>query len=59
VDGTVIRTPVDSISELGRNTQGVRLMRVGEDSKVICVARAEKEAEEEADNAESTVETEE
>ena len=59
VDGTVIRTPVDSISELGRNTQGVRLMRVGEDSKVICVARAEKETEEEADNAESTVETEE
>jgi len=59
VDGTVIRTPVDSISELGRNTQGVRLMRVGEDSKVICVARAEKETEEEAENAETIVETEE
>ena len=40
-DGTVIRTPVNSISVLGRNTQGVRLMRVGEDSKVMCVARAE------------------
>ena len=48
-DGTVIRTPVNSISVLGRNTQGVRLMRVGEDSKVVCVARAEPEPEEEAD----------
>jgi len=46
-DGTVIRTPVNSISVLGRNTQGVRLMRVSEDSKVVCVARAEAEPEEE------------
>ena len=46
-DGTVIRTPVSSISVLGRNTQGVRLMRVGEDSKVVCVARAEAESEDE------------
>ncbi len=46
IDGTVIRTPVSSISIQGRNTQGVRLMRVGEDSKVICVARAEAEPDE-------------
>ena len=45
-DGTVIRTPVSSISTLSRNTQGVRLMRVAEDSKVVCVARAEAEEEE-------------
>ena len=44
-DGTVIRTPVSSISTLGRNTQGVRLMRVAEGSKVVCVARAEAEEE--------------
>ena len=44
-DGTVIRMPVDSISTLGRNTQGVRLMRVSEGSKVVCVARAEAEEE--------------
>ena len=37
---------VGTISVLGRNTQGVRLMRVGEDSKVVCVARAEAEPEE-------------
>ena len=60
-DGTVIRTPVNSISVLGRNTQGVRLMRVGEDSKVVCVARAEPEPEEEQENdveIEATEETE-
>ena len=44
-DGTIIRTPVSSISTLGRNTQGVRLMRVAEESKVVCVARAEAEEE--------------
>ena len=57
-DGTVIRTPVNSISVLGRNTQGVRLMRVGEDSKVVCVARAEPEPEEEPDNDVETEATE-
>ena len=54
-DGTIIRMPVDSISTLGRNTQGVRLMRVGEGSKVVCVARAEAE---EADEPEIDVEDE-
>jgi len=45
-DGTIIRMPVDGISVLGRNTQGVRLMRVEEGCKVVCVARAEAEEEE-------------
>ena len=49
-DGTVIRMPVGSISTLGRNTQGVRLMRVEEGSKVVCVARAEAESEEESES---------
>ena len=52
-DGTVIRMPVADISVLGRNTQGVRMMRVEEGCKVVCVARAEAEEEE----AEETVET--
>ena len=61
-DGTIIRTPVSSISTLSRNTQGVRLMRVAEDSKVISVARAEAEEDEpeEAEedlNGENTEET--
>ena len=53
-DGTVIRMPVAGISVLGRNTQGVRLMRVEGGSKVVCVARTEAEEEEpeEAEDAE-------
>ncbi len=44
-DGTIIRTPVDSISTLGRNTQGVRVMKV-DGSRVVAIARAEAEEEE-------------
>ncbi|MBR3272968.1 MAG: DNA gyrase subunit A [Clostridia bacterium] len=65
-DGTIIRVPVGSISTLGRNTQGVRLMRVAEESKVVCVARAEAEEEdseteepEEGENLENTTENDE
>ena len=50
-DGTIIRTPVSSISVQGRNTQGVRLMRVQENSRVVCVARAEAEEEEAEEDA--------
>ena len=61
-DGTVIRMPVADISVLGRNTQGVRLMRVEDGCKVVCVARAEAEEEDEAleaveDASESAEET--
>ena len=58
-DGTIIRTPVSAISIQGRNTQGVRLMRVGEDAHVVCVARAEPEEEiedEELDGEELDIE---
>jgi DNA gyrase subunit A len=37
-DGVVIRTKVDSISLLGRNTQGVTVMRVGEGDEVAGIA---------------------
>src|SRR6185437_9032433 len=37
-DGVVIRTKVDSISLLGRNTQGVTVMRVGEGDRVASIA---------------------
>ncbi|MBQ7182462.1 MAG: DNA gyrase subunit A [Clostridia bacterium] len=42
-DGTIIRTPADEIRVCGRVTQGVRLMRIQEGSRVIGVARAERE----------------
>jgi len=37
--GRVIRTPVDGISQLGRNTQGVRIIRTERDERVVAVAR--------------------
>lgn len=51
-EGVIIRTPVGSISSQGRNTQGVRIMRVN-DGKVVGVARAEAEEEEEIDSFET------
>ncbi len=44
-DGTIIRTPAADVRLCGRNTQGVRVMKLADGSKVIGVARAEKEEE--------------
>ncbi len=37
-DGTVMRMPLSQLSIIGRNTQGVRLMRVDEGTRVVSVA---------------------
>ena len=50
-DGTLIRMPVSGISVLGRATQGVRLMRVENGARVVCVSRAEAEDEDEGGDA--------
>ena len=55
-DGTIIRMDCGSISLYGRATQGVRLMRVAEGSRVISVARTEKE-EASAEEADSEIES--
>lgn len=52
-DGTIMRMPVSQVNVIGRNTQGVRLMRVDEGTKVVSIAVAphseeEDEAEDEA-----------
>jgi len=47
-NGIVIRCPVSGISVIGRNTQGVRLISVEEDDRVVDVAHLAVEAEEEA-----------
>ena len=44
-DGTIIRMAASDISTYGRATQGVKLMRIGEDARVISIARTEKEDE--------------
>jgi DNA gyrase subunit A len=38
-EGKVIRTTVDGISVLGRNTQGVRIMRMSKGERVVAAAR--------------------
>lgn len=51
-DGIIIRTAVGDIRECGRSSQGVIVMRTGEDVKVISIARTDKEeSEAEADSA--------
>jgi DNA gyrase subunit A len=39
--GTLVRTAVDDISVQGRNTQGVRLIRLEEDQRLVGLARIE------------------
>ena len=48
-DGTIIRMAVDNISLLGRATQGVRVMRLGEGSRVISIEKTGREVEEAAE----------
>ena len=47
-DGTIIRMAADSVSLLGRSTQGVRMMRLAEGAKVISIAKTDKDDSEEA-----------
>ncbi|MFC0300154.1 DNA gyrase subunit A [Virgibacillus soli] len=46
IGGVLIRIPVEEISQTGRNTQGVRLIRLQDDEEVATVAKVEKEVEE-------------
>ena len=46
-DATIIRMAADHISLLSRATQGVRIMRLTEGSRVIAVEKTERETEEE------------
>ncbi len=49
--GVVIRTGVEDISVFGRDTQGVRLMKIEEGDKVVCVETIVEEEEEEEEGA--------
>ena len=40
-NGTLVRTPVGDISIMGRNTQGVRLIRVASGQRLVGLARIE------------------
>ena len=51
-DGVIIRTGCEEIRECGRGSQGVIVMRTGEDVKVISIARTSKEEEDEVSSEE-------
>ena len=50
-DATMIRMAADSISLLSRSTQGVRIMRLGEGSRVISIEKTDSETEEDNGDA--------
>ena len=50
--GTMVRTRTAEISELGRNTQGVRLIRVADGEKLTGIARIAEPEEDESELAE-------
>ena len=50
INGILIRMDIHDISLIGRSTQGVRLIRLGEDELVATVAKVEKEEDEEFDS---------
>ena len=41
--GTLVRTPVQHVASSGRNTQGVTLIRLSKDEKLVAMARVEHE----------------
>jgi DNA gyrase subunit A len=47
--GTLVRTGTAEISTLGRNTQGVTLIRLAKDESLVGMARIEPESEDDAD----------
>jgi DNA gyrase subunit A len=51
-DGVVIRVSASEISKIGRNTKGVRVMKMKDTSKIVCVAitKSEKSEEEMAES---------
>ncbi len=52
-DGVIIRMSTDEISEFGRVTQGVRVMKIADDVKVVAIASAEKVEEDETEESSS------
>ncbi len=52
-DGIIIRVRAEEISRLGRATQGVKIMRVEDETKIVAMAKAIKEDDDEDDKKES------
>ena len=57
INGMLIRMDINDISVIGRNTQGVRLIRLADDELVATVAKLEKEDEADMDDSIESEET--
>ncbi len=55
-NGVIIRVPAKTISKVGRNTQGVRIMKLKNDAKVMSVAIADSIAEDMTEDGGETLE---
>ncbi|MGC2873521.1 DNA gyrase subunit A [Ihubacter sp. mB4P-1] len=51
-EGIIIRIRAGEVSKLGRATQGVKIMKVEEDTKIVAMAKVIKEDEDEASDSE-------
>ncbi|WP_107925927.1 DNA gyrase subunit A [Lysinibacillus parviboronicapiens] len=56
INGMLIRMDVNDISLIGRSTQGVRLIRLGDEELVATVAKVEKEEEDDSSEDEEQIE---
>ena len=56
-DGVIIRVASNEISKIGRNTKGVRVMKLKDNAKIVCVAvvKSDKSQEELAENLQEEV----
>ena len=54
--GTIIRIPVDQISQLGRVTQGTRLINLKDNQQVSSISLIQKNEEDEIVDTENNVE---
>ena len=54
-NGVIIRTPVKDISLIGRGTQGVKIMKLREGAKVVCLTTSEHEEEEPEETIEDVI----
>ncbi|VAX39990.1 hypothetical protein MNBD_PLANCTO03-1264, partial [hydrothermal vent metagenome] len=52
--GQLVRMAADSISSIGRGTQGVRVVGLKPDDAVVAVARVQENGDEEAEEADPT-----
>ena len=50
-DGIIIRIRANEISELGRATQGVKIMKVGDETKIVSMAKVIKEDDDKGDES--------